>query len=318
MTTPGLRIVAAAAAERRLARLELGEDRLERLLGAAREAGEPRDRAVHLDHVARCPRACGAGRCSASPPHARGPRARARRARRARRSARAASRPPIRGPYQRQTRSGSRRNASIEATSNGSTSVQIPLAERKSGIPLSVDIPAPVSTTARAALADQRRELGGGSHDGHPRAGYISPTMDGYPLAHQVRVRFAETDAQGIAHHASFVVWLEEARVAYLAAFAGGYQAIRDGGIEALTTGDPPRVRAGGRLRRRARRSACAARRSAARAFATSTWSSATARAWPTDGRCMPRSTQPTHRPTRVPKWFVEDVLRAEASTQTR
>jgi hypothetical protein len=23
-----------------------------------------------------------------------------------------------------------------------------------------------------------------------------------------------------------------------------------------------------------------------------------------------------THRPTRVPEWFVEDVLRAEASTQ--
>ncbi len=46
-------------------------------------------------------------------------------------------------PYQRQTRSGSRRNASIDATSNGSTSAQIPLAERKSGIPLSVLIPAP-------------------------------------------------------------------------------------------------------------------------------------------------------------------------------
>ena len=44
--------------------------------------------------------------------------------------------------------------------------------------------------------------------------------MDGYALAHDVRVRFAETDAQGIAHHASFVVWLEEARVAYLAEYA--------------------------------------------------------------------------------------------------
>jgi acyl-CoA thioester hydrolase len=60
--------------------------------------------------------------------------------------------------------------------------------------------------------------------------------MDGYPIAHRVRVRFAETDAQGIAHHASFVVWLEEARVAYLAAFAGGYRAIRERGVEALTT----------------------------------------------------------------------------------
>jgi acyl-CoA thioester hydrolase len=51
-----------------------------------------------------------------------------------------------------------------------------------------------------------------------------------------VRIRFAETDAQGIAHHASFVVWLEVARVAYLARYAGGYQAIRESGIEALTT----------------------------------------------------------------------------------
>ena len=60
--------------------------------------------------------------------------------------------------------------------------------------------------------------------------------MDGYAFSHIVRVRFAETDAQAIAHHASYVVWLEEARVAYLAAYVGGYQAIRDGGIEALTT----------------------------------------------------------------------------------
>ena len=60
--------------------------------------------------------------------------------------------------------------------------------------------------------------------------------MEGYTFFTDVRIRFAETDAQGIAHHASFVVWLEVARVAYLAAHAGGYQAIRDGGIEALTT----------------------------------------------------------------------------------
>ena len=50
-------------------------------------------------------------------------------------------------------------------------------------------------------------------------------------------MRFAETDAQGIAHHASFVVWLEVARVAYLADHAGGYRSIQATGIEALTTG---------------------------------------------------------------------------------
>jgi acyl-CoA thioester hydrolase len=60
--------------------------------------------------------------------------------------------------------------------------------------------------------------------------------MEGFTFSTDVRVRFAETDAQGIAHHASFVVWLEVARVAYLEAFAGGYGAIRERGIEALTT----------------------------------------------------------------------------------
>ena len=61
--------------------------------------------------------------------------------------------------------------------------------------------------------------------------------MEGFTFSTDVRIRFAETDAQGIAHHASFVVWLEVARVAYLERHAGGYQAIRDRGIEALTTG---------------------------------------------------------------------------------
>jgi acyl-CoA thioester hydrolase len=60
--------------------------------------------------------------------------------------------------------------------------------------------------------------------------------VEGFSFSTEVRIRFAETDAQGIAHHASFVVWFEVARVAYLAAHAGGYQAIRDGGVEALTT----------------------------------------------------------------------------------
>lgn len=60
--------------------------------------------------------------------------------------------------------------------------------------------------------------------------------MEGFPFSTEVRVRFAETDAQGIAHHAAFVVFLEVARVEYLERYAGGYQAIRDRGLEALTT----------------------------------------------------------------------------------
>ena len=61
--------------------------------------------------------------------------------------------------------------------------------------------------------------------------------MEGYRFSTDVTVRFAETDAQAIAHHASFVIWLEVARIAYLARHAGGYRAIQEQGIEALTTG---------------------------------------------------------------------------------
>ena len=60
--------------------------------------------------------------------------------------------------------------------------------------------------------------------------------MQGYGFSTEILVRFAETDAQGIAHHASFVVWLEVARVAYLSEHAGGYLAIQAQGIEAVTT----------------------------------------------------------------------------------
>ncbi len=38
--------------------------------------------------------------------------------------------------------------------------------------------------------------------------------MEGFNFSTDLAVRFAETDAQGIAHHAAFVVWLEVARVA--------------------------------------------------------------------------------------------------------
>jgi len=47
-------------------------------------------------------------------------------------------------------------------------------------------------------------------------------------------VRFAETDAQGIAHNSNYFIWFEVARVDYLELFAGGYQRLRDTGVEAL------------------------------------------------------------------------------------
>jgi acyl-CoA thioester hydrolase len=135
--------------------------------------------------------------------------------------------------------------------------------------------------------------------------------MDGYAFTHRVRVRFAETDAQGIAHHASFVVWLEEARVAYLAAFAGGYQAIRDGGIEALTTGVHLEYHRAAEfddqvtvwLR-------CVDVRGARfrYEYRLERDGELSAEGW-TSHATVDRDTR---RPTRVPTWFVEAVSRAE------
>jgi len=58
--------------------------------------------------------------------------------------------------------------------------------------------------------------------------------VEGFTFSTDVRVRFADTDAQGIAHNASYLVWFEVARVEYLREHAGGYQALRALGIEAL------------------------------------------------------------------------------------
>jgi acyl-CoA thioester hydrolase len=60
--------------------------------------------------------------------------------------------------------------------------------------------------------------------------------VDGFNFHTEVKVRFAETDAQGVAHNTAYIVWFEVARVDYLARYAGGYQSIRDRGIEALVT----------------------------------------------------------------------------------
>ncbi len=58
--------------------------------------------------------------------------------------------------------------------------------------------------------------------------------MEGFDFATEIRVRFAETDAQGVVHHSNYFVWFEVARVAYLERHAQGYQHLRDQGIEAL------------------------------------------------------------------------------------
>ena len=58
--------------------------------------------------------------------------------------------------------------------------------------------------------------------------------MGDFRFSTDVRVRFAETDAQGVAHHANYPVWFEVARIAYLEEFAGGYQSLQALGLESF------------------------------------------------------------------------------------
>ena len=53
-----------------------------------------------------------------------------------------------------------------------------------------------------------------------------------YEFAHQLRVRFAETDAMGIVHHSRYLPMLEEARIAYLRHIGHPYQEIRAEGVD--------------------------------------------------------------------------------------
>ncbi len=62
----------------------------------------------------------------------------------------------------------------------------------------------------------------------------MAPVVQGFNFAAEVRVRFAETDAQGVAHNSNYFVWFEVARVDYLERYAGGYQRLRDLGLEAV------------------------------------------------------------------------------------
>ena len=50
--------------------------------------------------------------------------------------------------------------------------------------------------------------------------------MTGFHI--DLRVRFAETDAMGVAHHAAYLPYLETARVEYLRALGHPYRELRD------------------------------------------------------------------------------------------
>lgn len=73
--------------------------------------------------------------------------------------------------------------------------------------------------------------------------------MDGFRFSTDLRVRFNETDAQGVAHNAVYLVWLEIARIAYLARVPGGYKGLVEGhGVDVTTVEAHVRYRAGCRF----------------------------------------------------------------------
>jgi acyl-CoA thioester hydrolase len=143
-------------------------------------------------------------------------------------------------------------------------------------------------------------------------AGHCDATaaMD-YKFANEVTVRFAETDAQGVAHHAAYLVWFEVTRIEYLRRFRGGYAGLREEGVDALTLEAYARysdaARFDDRLTIRAR---CGHVRGARFRFDYSVERDGTpvADGW-TSHACVSVG---DHRPTRVPPRLAEAIAEAE------
>ena len=127
----------------------------------------------------------------------------------------------------------------------------------------------------------------------------------------EVRVRFAETDAQGVAHHAAYLVWFEVTRIDYLARFRGGYSELRAEGIEALTTEVHARYLEPARFDDHLTIRCSVGDLRGARFrfdYLIERDGQALADGW-TLHACVDAR---THRPTRVPAWLVEEIATAE------
>ena len=124
-------------------------------------------------------------------------------------------------------------------------------------------------------------------------------------------MRFAETDAQGIVNNAEYLVWFEVARVAYLARFRGGYQSLRDDGVEAVTVETHARyvlpAYFDDLLKVHAR---CVDLRGARfrYEYVVERDGQTIADGW-TRHACVDAV---SHRPTRVPQWLVDEIRAAE------
>jgi acyl-CoA thioester hydrolase len=137
--------------------------------------------------------------------------------------------------------------------------------------------------------------------------------MHGFSFSAEVRVRFAETDAQGIAHNANYLVWFEVARVDYLERFAGGYQRLRDLGLEALVLESHVRYFQPAKFDDRLLVHARCVDVKGARfryEYAIERQGIVIADGWTAHATVEAGSL----RPTRVPAWLAEDIASAERS----
>jgi acyl-CoA thioester hydrolase len=136
--------------------------------------------------------------------------------------------------------------------------------------------------------------------------------VHGFSFAPEIKVRFAETDAQGIAHNSNYLVWFEVARVEYLARHAGGYQRLRDLGVEALVLEAHVRYLQPATFDERlVVHARCGEVRGARFRFeyAIEREGVVIADGWTAHATVDAR----TLRPTRVPQWLVESIASAEA-----
>jgi acyl-CoA thioester hydrolase len=136
--------------------------------------------------------------------------------------------------------------------------------------------------------------------------------VEGFPYAADVRVRFAETDAQGVVHNAAYLVWFEIARVGYLEQFAGGYPRLRDEGFEAFVRESSVRYLLPARFDDRLLVHARVRDLRGARfryEYLVTRDGETIADGW--TAHAFVDAT--TLRPTRAPAWLVEAIARAEA-----
>jgi acyl-CoA thioester hydrolase len=139
--------------------------------------------------------------------------------------------------------------------------------------------------------------------------------MEGFRFATDLRVRFSETDAQGVVHNAVYLVWFEIARIAYLARFPGGYKGLVEQGVDATTTEAHVRYRDGVRFDDELRVHVRATDVRGARfrfeyVVERTSEPAGTVADGLTAHACVSAQTL---RPTRMPRWLAEAIAEAES-----